>query len=370
MMNIQRLLTLILLLSVIVIPPVAAAQDCAAPTLSDPGNFSGVILSIAPAEGVRALRPELPTTYYVAFDGANFTAGGAASPDGRYYAVPNGLIQTNNSADIRYVVQEIRVITTETVPRILARIPWQASFPVGTRFATTQGIPPVTWLDSQTFAFPTGSMNGEQIWQRIDFAASPTDIQPFEAAALAPLSPDQRRGLKPDGLGWAVYDIDTASQLEHLPRLSAAQTLAWSPESSRLAAIINQPDGTALTLFWRGGAQAISVAQIEAGQAIWNVRWSPDGTRLAYALYDPEINRSRLYLYDVQADLSADTCLDLMPHPQAVAWSPDGGQLAVLSDSHGESALYAFDPSADTLSRLSPYSGGLLGWFWGEEHSN
>lgn len=364
-MNIQRFLTLILLLSGLTTLSPVMAQACIPPSVGDPGAFSGVILSIAPSDGVRALRPELQTTYYVAFDGANFTAGGAASPDGRYYAVPNGSIQTNSTADVRYVVQEIRVITTEIVPRILARIPWQASFPVGTRFATTQGVPVIQWLDAQTLAFPSGSMNGAQTWQRIDFSASPADIQPFEAAGFAPLSPDMRRGLKPDALGWAIYDIETTSQLEHLPRLSAAQFMAWSPDSSRLATLINSADGTALTLFWRGGAQALAVVSVEAGQTIWNVHWSPNAAQLAYALYDPEINRSRLYLYDVQADLSADTCLDLLPQPQAVAWSPDGAKLAVLTETRGESALYAFDPAVSSLSRLSPYSGGLLGWFVG-----
>lgn len=364
-MNIKPFLTAILTFCVIssYFSTSFAQPTCESPVLDEPNQFSGVILSFVPADGVRALRPELATTYYIAFDGGNFTAGGSVSPDGRYYAVPNGVIQTNNSADIRHVVQEIRIITTETVPRIAARIPWQASFPVGTRFATTQGIPSILWLDAQTVAFPSGSMNGEQLWQRVDFSTSPADIQPFEVEPFVPEAPDGSRGFKPDSLGWGIYDLATQTFVGRLPRLSAAQTIVWSPDSSRLAAIINQPNSTQLVLFWRGGAEAEQVIETEMGRAIWNVRWSPDGKQLAYGLYDPEANLSRLYLYQVETGVSVDTCLDLLPHPQAVVWSEDGSHLAVLSHTTGEESLFSFDPTSNTLSYLSPYTGGLLGWF-------
>lgn len=365
-MNIKRIFTLVLTVWGIcaVFSPLSAIQPaCTTPSLADESLFNGVILSFVPADGVRALRPEIATTYYVAFDGGNLTAGGAVSPDGRFYAVPNGVIQTNSAADVRYVVQEIRIITTETVPRIAARIPWQASFPVGTRFATTQGIPPVKWLGSEVVAFPSGSMNGEQVWERVDFSASPVDVQPFEAAALTPLSPDGSRGLQATAGGWLIRDTDTNTIVGRLPRLSAAQFTAWSPDSARLAAITHQPTSTRLELFWRGGAPAAVIAEAERGWALWNIRWSPDGKQLAYALYDPEANLSRLYLYDVATGEASDTCLDLFPHPQAVAWSADGTRLAVLSEQNAEAGLYAFDLTRNALSRLSPYTGGLLGWF-------
>lgn len=366
MPKIQHFLTLAVILS-IALPALAQATDCSPPNISaGQAAFSGIIASWVPGDGVRALRPELATTYYLAFDGSNFTAGGAMSPDGRYYAVPNGVIQTNSSADVRYVVQELRVITTETVPRIAARVPWQASFPVGTRFATTQGIPSIHWLDADTFAFPSGSMNGEQVWQRVAPFSQPTTIEDFPAAAASPLSPDGRRGLRPDGLGWAIYDLSTSETSARLPRLSAAQTRLWSPNSANLAAVVERPSGTALALFASDGAPVTDVQAAEPGQQVWNVRWSPDGSRLVYALFDPETEINRVFIYDLTSSETQDTCIDLTTHPQALTWSPDGAQLALVADVGGGDALWLFDPAADTLQRLGSASGGLLGWFIGE----
>ncbi|MCU0463358.1 MAG: hypothetical protein MUF38_02180 [Anaerolineae bacterium] len=365
MPKIQHFLTLAVLLS-IALPALAQSADCPpSAIIAGQAPFSGVIASWVPGDGARALRPELATTYYLAFDGSNFTAGGAVSPDGRYYAVPNGVIQTNSSADVRYVVQELRVITTETVPRIAARVPWQASFPVGTRFATTQGIPVIQWLDGETFAFPSGSMNGEQVWQRVAPFSQPTTVEDFPAAAASPLSPDGRQGLRPDGLGWAIYEPSTGGETARLPRLSAAQTRVWSPDSAHLAAVVDSPDGTALALFSADGAPVADVQAAEPGQQVWNVRWSPDGARLAYALFDPETELNHLFIYDLTSGETQGTCIDLVTHPQALAWSPDSAQMALVADVGGE-ALWLFDPAAGTLQRLGNSSGGLLGWFDGQ----
>lgn len=366
MPKIQHFLTLAVILCT-ALPTFAQATDCSPPTISaGQAAFSGIIASWVPGDGVRAQRPELATTYYLAFDGSNFTAGGAMSADGRYYAVPHGVIQTNSSADVRYVVQELRVITSETVPRIVARVPWQASFPVGTRFATTQGIPAIQWLSSDTFAFPSGSMNGEQVWERVAPFNQPTTVEDFPAAAASPLSPNGLIGLRPDGLGWAIYDPSSGAETARLPRLSAAQTRAWSPDSAYLAVVVDRPDGTALALFSADGAPVADVQAAEPGQQVWNVRWSPDGARLAYALFDPETGLNRVLIYDLASGETQDTCIDLVTHPQALAWSPDGAQLALVADVGGGEALWLFDLAEGTLQRLGSASGGLLGWFAGE----
>ncbi len=370
--NFQRLLTHILAIAgwmAIAALPAAAKSpaeqaSCPPPQAQSDGSFSGIILTRALFDGVRALRPDVATTYYIAFDGANITDGGTPSPDGRYYAVPNGYIQTNTTADVRYVVQELRIITTERVPRVVARIPWQASFPVGTRFAPTQGIARLTWLDSETFVFPSGSMNTPQTWQQVKPFSTPVSVIPFEAGAWQPLSPDQRRGLKPDARGWAVYDVASRSEVGRLPPLSASQQMAWSPDSARLAAVIDGEAGTSLALFWRGGALANIVHTAEAGTSIANLRWSPDGRQLAYTVFDPQSGQNRLYLYNLDGEQTTITCLDLLNLPDVVTWSPDGLRLAVLAGSPTETGLYAYAPDENRLERLATLKGGsLLGWY-------
>ncbi len=367
MSNIQRLLTHGILWGVLMglaaWPATAQALPCTPPAPSAPAaSFEGVILSYANAEGVRALRATVSTTYFIAFDGANVTAGGTPSPDGRFYAVPHGSIQAVTLSDVRYVIQELRVISTEAVPRIVARVPWQASFPIETRFAPTQGIPSVLWLDSQTLAFPSGSINDLQVWQVVEPFGTGTSLSPQPALAFQPLSPDLRRGLKADAQGWAVYDLASQSAVGRLPRLSNAQLAAWSPDSARLAALTDTPDGVRLALFWRGGAPAAEVESAERGVSFGTLRWSPDSGRLAYARLDPQTGASRLMLYDVAQQTITDTCLDLRPTPDSLAWSPDGARLAVLPLDSDQ--IHAYDPLTGTTQALGVMGdGGLLGWY-------
>ncbi len=80
--------------------------------------------------------------------------------------------------------------------------------------------------------------------------------------------------------------------------------------------------------------------------------YSPDGTKLAYAL---DLDGSESY-HIVIHDLSTHTCTDLTPriayaHQPNFTWSPDGKMLAVLSDKHGQFALHLL-PVDGTPGRL------------------
>lgn len=69
--------------------------------------------------------------------------------------------------------------------------------------------------------------------------------------------------------------------------------------------------------------------------------YSPDGTKLAYAL---DLDGSKSY-HIVVHDLSTHTCHDLTPQiayaqQPNITWSPDCKMLAILSDKHGQFALH------------------------------
>ncbi|HEX2620985.1 MAG TPA: hypothetical protein VHL11_12580, partial [Phototrophicaceae bacterium] len=126
--------------------PWAVNRHCAADPIAPPEgwSFPGVIVSTVPEDGIRGLRADTFKTYYIAFAGSNFTEGGALSPDGKWYAVPFGYIQTAASSDLRYIVQELRVMSTEALPKVRAQMVWKASYQVG-------AIQPIRWLDNASF---------------------------------------------------------------------------------------------------------------------------------------------------------------------------------------------------------------------------
>ena len=78
----------------------------------------------------------------------------------------------------------------------------------------------------------------------------------------------------------------------------------------------------------------------------FNPRYSPDGTRLAYAL---DMDGSESY-HLVRFDRSTNTHTDLTPNISHAlqpnfCWSPDGQQLAFLSDEHGHFGVYVISTS-------------------------
>jgi Tol biopolymer transport system component len=105
------------------------------------------------------------------------------------------------------------------------------------------------------------------------------------------------------------------------------------------------PDGTR-ALFSRGPwtAVAVSVANLDGSAArpltdgtgvAWNLRWSPDGRRIAYTGRDGE---GTLHVYVMNADGTGAHQLTHLPsdagQAQVPAWSPDGRRLAFQTTSH------------------------------------
>ena len=86
--------------------------------------------------------------------------------------------------------------------------------------------------------------------------------------------------------------------------------------------------------------------------AKFSPRFSPNGTKLAYAL-DPDGSESyHIFIHNFQTNTSSDLTPDIAyAHQPNFAWSPDGEKLAVLSDRHGQFALHLL-PTDGTPGRL------------------
>jgi large repetitive protein len=76
--------------------------------------------------------------------------------------------------------------------------------------------------------------------------------------------------------------------------------------------------------------------------------WSPDGRKLAYAVYDSNWV-FRLNIYDVKKKTSVSLTSDQNVNEVSPSWTYDGRKLAFISDRDGEAAVWIRDIASDTL---------------------
>jgi WD40 repeat protein len=325
-------------------------------------TFPGFIASYVPDDGIRALRSETFTTYYLAFAGSNFVEAADFSPDGRWLAIPYGFIETAGAFDVRYLVQELRIMTTGTFPQISARVPWQASFQQGDLTAAA-------WLDKETFSFPQGSfLNGQTVQQVQPFTG---EIRPFGAGTYEHRSPDGARGFQTETGRLALYDLTNPflSPLAYFPVQQVNLSgMVWSPDSSQLLAL--EADAGAerwLSLYSRDGVLLARIFDLTVEHLLASVNWSSDGTQFAFTAYDPYDNENALYIGEVANQTVRETCLLLETRythtpEEALAWSPDGASLALALPA----GLHIYESTANALYRIGDDIGGLMGWMIGE----
>lgn len=338
------------------------------PVAAPDAPFPGMLVTIAD-DAIRAYREGVPTTYVLSFAGGNFLRGASVSPDGKHIAVPNGVITTVTTSDIRYTVQEIRIVTTETVPRIVVRVPWRASFPVGSPFTSAGDIPPVQWLDNERMLLVQGTLSEAQTW---------VVVKPFDADALSvPATVQDALARSPDGSRavvvrdgeWVLVDADSGQTIAPLPTGIDVSRVVWAPDATSLAAPLRENGQGILAIFDPATGRRSDVVVFERYQAARSVRWSPDGTRLAFALFDPQTGTNRLHVADLAAQEVLDLCVELEiagsePHTSSVVWSPDGNSLAMVTAQAVPSAVISV-ADIETVQRwtLLPASGELLGWY-------
>ncbi|BDS05212.1 tricorn protease [Oceaniferula spumae] len=128
---------------------------------------------------------------------------------------------------------------------------------------------------------------------------------------------------------------------------------------SRPTSVIPSPDGKkiAYTTFpgnlWVCEADGSKPARILESWDMPNVKWSPDGKWIAYAVQDDDFNSD---IYIVAAD-GASAPVNISRHPDndfSPAWSPDGRRLAFVGRHHKENYdlfyvdLYRSDEAKDT----------------------
>ncbi|NDJ75795.1 MAG: hypothetical protein GYB65_06020, partial [Chloroflexi bacterium] len=192
-------------------------------------NFEGVIFSLT-RDGVRAIRVDFPSSYFVALDdGTAFGSVGAFSPDGRWFAYPAGSTSfwVNSVGDNAYGVDEIRVVSTD--PRaMMYRVPWN-DYGIGP--AAWWTLPRPEWIDNDTFVIAGSMAGGGGIIDAFNAEFLPWD-RSASLTSLSHFSPDYTRAIlqvhAEETSG--VYDVDSDTTLASIP--SRSDTVAWLPDSS------------------------------------------------------------------------------------------------------------------------------------------
>lgn len=148
---------------------------------------------------------------------------------------------------------------------------------------------------------------------------------PFASIALLDISPDQTELLigshftdEPETLLWVM------SVLGGSPRSLGnlrAHSAAWAPDGKHIAFA----SGSRLYVADRDGAEPLELIEVP-GSLSYNLRWSPDGSRIRFDVRDPRV-RSRA-LWEVNAD--GTNLHPLLPEWNKPAdeccgtWTPDG----------------------------------------------
>lgn len=87
---------------------------------------------------------------------------------------------------------------------------------------------------------------------------------------------------------------------------------------------------------------------------LWEPRWSPNGTRIAFSWYAN--GRGQIYTMDQDgsdvANISNNSYCDRSP-----TWSPDGSQIAFLSDRNGNWEIYVMDADGSSQKWLTESPG-------------
>ncbi len=324
-------------------------------------TFEGTIF-VQRDDGVHAIRSDVSTPYFVAFNGRDLTSAGTISPDGKWYAVPSGYSEYVSMLDDGIIVEEIRVYSTNPAHEIF-RVPWRVSYR-GMRDYGLYFVSPIRWLDNEQLIYESGSWLLEQYEASVinpftgEISLWEGELQNLHTNLY--ISPDWTRAVGYHGGESGVFDTMSGNLLTDLSELYSLPRAFWSPDSSQFASPFpGQTDNAIsnLALFDRDGSFLETIFSVAANSVYFlDFKWSPDRHEFAFTVRREE--EFRLYIGDINDRIIIDTCLAL----SNAAWSPTGKELAFEFYTGSGNVIGVYDLEAETSLVLAYYPGSVIAW--------
>lgn len=152
-----------------------------------------------------------------------------------------------------------------------------------------------------------------------------------------------------------IYDLQTGGTTPLTDDPAADESsLAWAPDGRRIAFSSNR--GGAYNI-WLKDLTSGTLSQLTDGGDVFTLKFSPDGSRLAYFV------ESSLYILDL-ADGTTELA-DSQTDYYSVDWSPDGGSIVFISDMAGPGHMYTYNTRQKVLQLVAHRDGANISQpFW------
>lgn len=137
----------------------------------------------------------------------------------------------------------------------------------------------------------------------------------------------------------------TLPELLHIPNVDNGLPFSISPDEKQIVFSWNK---TGTWELWSAKSPDFALESLETFDSMralkgakFSPRFSPDGTKIAFAL-DPDGSESyHICVHDLKTGITTDLMEGILyAHQPNISWSPDGQLLAVLSEAKGQFALF------------------------------
>jgi hypothetical protein len=364
-------------------------QHCAdSATLPPEGwTFDGTFFTIS-SEGIRAFRADFPTTYFISQGGDDFIYSAAISPDGKWLAVPHGVIETqvNTVNDSHYEVQEIRLYHTTPDATLAKQIDYSALY-LYVSSVFPEKVVPVFWFDNQTMIVDGGRpLASAQVYESL--GALSINIIDGEVKHITSkttlyhypnLSPDLTRIISARYNSfnevYGLYNLET-DQLQFEFPVNQWKNAGWTPDSAIVAVQTVNENYRQMGIIFisRDGSPLDTVITGQDDIFASNFEWSPDGNQFGLIIHrqiskgaNPGLDvwSRTLYLGDMQKRTLTHTCIGDI---EDYVWKFDNQQIAIApGDENYNKFGLIFDLDQNNLYQIESFKGDLMGWYPNEK---
>jgi dipeptidyl aminopeptidase/acylaminoacyl peptidase len=187
---------------------------------------------------------------------------------------------------------------------------------------------------------------------------------------------DERPVWSPDGQ-WLAFTMDDhvhiapagSGQIVKISDFAVeASDPVWMPDNSGLVVSIVRDEKVQIVLTDREGSWPRRL--VDAPGDVWNVRPSPDGRYLLFT-HRPldDLNRLDIWLVEVESGQIRELTNTPKRRNWGAVWSPDGGQIAFISERSGFNEVWLVEPDGSNERQVSQVGADIADLEWSPDGS-